>query len=83
MLKMFPETLFFIGDEDPLHDDTVEMASKLLNNGVKCEINRYRWLGHGFLSFNTPGGPTMPEIQKVADLAQEEIIKTFNSEFSI
>ena len=54
---MFPETLFFIGDEDPLHDDTVEMASKLLNNGVKCEINRYRWLGHGFLSFNTPGGP--------------------------
>ena len=79
MLKKFPETFFLVGDEDPLHDDTIEMACVLLKNGAKCTINRYKWMSHGFMSFNNPGSAPIEEVEQTLEFALNKLKECFDS----
>ena len=49
ILKQMPTTYFYVGDEDPLYDDSVRFLELLANNKIQCKFNSYNHLPHGIL----------------------------------
>lgn len=49
ILSKFPPVEIIWGEMDPLRDEILRMAVKLLKNGVKAEVKLYRHQFHGFL----------------------------------
>lgn len=50
VMAQFPPTEIFIGDRDPLRDDTVRFALKMFNAQVKVKLNILKGLSHALLS---------------------------------
>ena len=78
LLSKFPETWFLVGDQDPLLDDSIQMANKLISAGVTCHIRKYLWLGHAFLGFNLDKGQ-FNQIEKPLFKAAKIIKAVFES----
>lgn len=55
-LKDLPATFFFVGDCDPLRDESAAYADRLAQAGVDVTFHRARGAIHGFLSFGVLEG---------------------------
>ncbi|CAD8190351.1 unnamed protein product [Paramecium pentaurelia] len=56
ILVRFPPTRIVLGTNDPLHDESFRLANKLLKLGKDVKIIEYKWMPHGFLSFDVIQG---------------------------
>lgn len=56
LLERMPPIRLFTGTVDPLHDDTLRFADRLLENGVDTKLFIYPGIYHGSLSFAVKGG---------------------------
>mmetsp|Transcript_38777 Transcript_38777/g.28668 ORF Transcript_38777/g.28668 Transcript_38777/m.28668 type:complete len:309 (+) Transcript_38777:1620-2546(+) len=53
-LKQFPKTRIMIASSDPLRDQGLQFAYKLLKNDVDTFVKEYMYFPHGFLSMGAP-----------------------------
>ena len=49
--EIMPPTVLVVGEYDPLHDETMTYARKLVAAGVPCEVKVFEGAIHAFLSF--------------------------------
>lgn len=56
ILAQMPMTEIYIGEKDPLRDDCVRYALRLLKLGVPIKLNYLQGLSHGLLSTSYKGG---------------------------
>mmetsp|Transcript_30454 Transcript_30454/g.29923 ORF Transcript_30454/g.29923 Transcript_30454/m.29923 type:complete len:121 (+) Transcript_30454:156-518(+) len=50
ILKEFPICQIYVGGLDPLRDDAIRFAARLLQLGVPTKICEYRYCLHGFMN---------------------------------
>ncbi|CAD8210369.1 unnamed protein product [Paramecium octaurelia] len=62
ILKQFPPTRLFCGDQDPLYDQVFRLAQRLQVVQRDVKITTYENLSHGYLNYNTIKG--MSEIKQ-------------------
>ncbi|MDZ7728939.1 MAG: alpha/beta hydrolase fold domain-containing protein [Dehalococcoidia bacterium] len=55
-LENLPPAFFYVGTQDPLHDDTVFMADAYRAAGNETEVRLYPGAPHGFDGFPIPAG---------------------------
>lgn len=56
LIRRLPPVRLFVGTIDPLYDDTVKFAERLLTNGVDTKLFIYPGVYHGALNFAIKGG---------------------------
>ncbi|CAK56639.1 unnamed protein product (macronuclear) [Paramecium tetraurelia] len=71
ILARFPPTRMVLGTNDPLHDESFRFADRLLKLGKDVKITEYKWMPHGFLSFDVVQG--MKEAEQTVLDAQKII----------
>ena len=74
-LEEFPPTYFLICALDPLHDNALRLADRLIDAGVEVKIVKMEGMGHGMLSFDVPLGVkgAREMVEKGAQLLKELI----------
>lgn len=55
IIKKFPKSIFYVGSLDPLRDQTFMFVDRLLKNRCDVEIHEFKYLPHGFVSFDVIG----------------------------
>lgn len=55
LLQKFPPTCIHVGTADPLYDDSIQLAKRLVFLKRPVRLTMYENLPHGYLSFVTPG----------------------------
>ena len=56
ILRMLPPVRIMVGADDPLHDECIRFAERLLNCNVDTRIAEYSGGGHGGLNYAFKGG---------------------------
>ena len=53
ILSRFPPTRMMLGGIDPVRDEGLIFAQKLMKNNVNLKVREYEFLCHGFLNMNS------------------------------
>lgn len=77
IVSKFPPTEIFIGDRDPLRDESVRFALKLFNAQVKVKLNVLKGLSHALLSNSGNSG------MDGANSFVEEVLKSLRKVLSV
>ncbi|CAD8122034.1 unnamed protein product [Paramecium sonneborni] len=76
ILKYFPPTRLFCGDQDPLYDQVFRLAQRLQVVQKDVKITIYENLSHGYLNYNTIKG--MSEIKQCILDNQDAFLELLN-----
>ena len=52
IIKKVPRIRFFLGEGDPLRDDSIRLLYKLSKEGIDVKAYDFQYYGHGFFSLN-------------------------------
>jgi acetyl esterase/lipase len=76
IVSAMPMTEIYIGEKDPLRDDCVRYALRLLKLGVPIKLNYLQGLSHGLLSTSYKGG--LPAAEAFFKEASKSLRETLN-----
>lgn len=72
VLAQFPKSIMLLGGIDPLKDQGIMFASKMIEAGVDLKIRELEMMPHGILNYYIPNGLFgMPEGDKVIRMSIE------------
>ncbi|CAD8149587.1 unnamed protein product [Paramecium octaurelia] len=76
ILKLFPKTRIVVGTYDPLHDESLRLLLKLVQQQKDVKLIEYQSMPHGFLSFDFING--MKEAKQTVIDAQNCLLEMLN-----
>ena len=50
--KNWPKTVLHVGAKDPLYDDSLKIAEKMMQRNIPYVLHVYKDLSHGFLNLD-------------------------------
>ena len=48
----WPKTIIQVGAKDPLYDDSIRIAERMVSSGIEVDVQVYENLSHGFLNLD-------------------------------